>query len=125
MAPGARNPTVVIADDDALIRFVLRAALERSGYSVVDADDGESAVRLCRTAAVDAVILDARMPGLTLPETFTALRSDRGDLPILILSGISDPPDEAREPHTQFLSKPVDSRALIETVARLVGVGTE
>lgn len=124
MVPWVRNPTVVIADDDSLIRFVLRAALERSGFDVIDAEDGQVAARVAASEAVDAVVLDARMPGLTLSETIARLRSDRPHLPVLILSGQVRAPDEADAPHTTFLSKPVDSTTLVETLNRLVGIGS-
>lgn len=121
MAPWARNPKVVIADDDSLIRFVLRAALERSGFEVFDANDGQTAADVATDELVDAAIVDSRMPGLTLRETLAQLRRTRTGLPVLILSGRLDAPAEASSPNTAFLSKPVDSAVLVETLTRLVG----
>jgi response regulator NasT len=65
-APQAPTPpTVVIAEDDALIRLDLREMLEEEGYSVLgEAGDGERAVALAEELRPDLVLLDVRMPVL-------------------------------------------------------------
>jgi CheY-like chemotaxis protein len=77
--PGRRfrqQPSVLVVDDDAAIRAVLRAGLERHGLQVWLAASGEEAIDLYRRhwQAIAVVLLDVRMPGLDGPETFDALR---------------------------------------------------
>ena len=121
MAEWGRNPTVVIADDDALIRAVLRAALSGEGYSVVEIATAHEVAGAVAFGAPDLLILDARMPGATLTDTFAATRACAPDLPILILSGQPDPPPEASGAHCVFLSKPVSLSDLRRAVDDLVG----
>jgi response regulator NasT len=63
--PAAAGPTVVIAEDEALIRLDLREMLEEEGYLVVgEASDGETAVELVERLRPDLAVLDVRMPVL-------------------------------------------------------------
>lgn len=121
MADRGRNPTVVIADDDPLIRAVLRAAMAGAGYVVIEAGDGTAVVEAVSSATPDLVILDARMPGGTLSHTFAETRARVPGVPILILSGQSQPPPEAEEEGCAFLSKPVTLVDLRAAVGSLTG----
>lgn len=113
--------TVLIADDDALVRIVLRAALERWGYRVVTAENGTDALLIAGEQRPDIVILDARMPGPTLEQIMTGLQPTPNEgPPILILSG--QLPLPSGEPRTRVgaLSKPVELDALLAELDRLV-----
>lgn len=76
--PSSSPPTVVIAEDEALIRLDLREMLEEEGYRVVgEAGDGEQAVDLVERLRPDLVLLDVRMPvmdGITAAERIVASR---------------------------------------------------
>jgi two-component system, response regulator PdtaR len=76
--PTAAGPTVVIAEDEALIRLDLREMLEEEGYLVVgEAGDGESAIDLVERLRPDLAILDVRMPvldGISAAERIAAHR---------------------------------------------------
>lgn len=77
-APTTAPPTVVIAEDEALIRLDLREMLQEEGYRVVgEAGDGETAVALAEELRPDLVMLDVRMPvmdGITAAERIVADR---------------------------------------------------
>lgn len=77
-APTTAPPTVVIAEDEALIRLDLREMLQEEGYRVVgEAGDGETAVALAEQLRPDLVMLDVRMPvmdGITAAERIVAAR---------------------------------------------------
>ncbi len=111
---------VIVADDEPLIRLVLRGALERDGYAVIDAENGADGVALARESKPDAAIVDARMPGLSLAETIDGLRAVRDDLPVLVLSGDITVPVEATMPHTSYLPKPADTQMLLSTLHALL-----
>lgn len=59
---GMPSATIMIVDDEAAVRTAIGAVLDLEGYTVVEASDGEEAIRSMRTGAVDAVISDVRMP---------------------------------------------------------------
>ncbi|MGH2686529.1 MAG: ANTAR domain-containing response regulator [Actinomycetota bacterium] len=83
------RPTVLLAEDEALIRLDLKEMLEEEGYEVVgEAGDGESAVRLARERRPDLVILDIKMPGL---DGLTAAQriSEEGLAPVVVLTAFS------------------------------------
>lgn len=77
--------TILIAEDEADIRNILRLYLESENYEVLEAADGESAVAAVRNGSPDLVILDIMMPKL---DGFAVVRAIRqqSDIPVLILS---------------------------------------
>lgn len=79
--------TVLIADDEALVRGVFRRAIEHAGYRVHEAPNGNEAVRLCRTEPIDVVLLDIFMPDKEGFETIRELRETVPDVKIVAVSG--------------------------------------
>lgn len=77
--------TILIAEDEADIRNILRLYLEGEGYQVVEAADGEQALAAARKHSPDLAILDVMMPKLDGLAVTRALRQ-QSDIPILILS---------------------------------------
>ncbi len=105
----------LVADDDDLIRVVMRAALEEHGVTVVEASSGAAAV--AARDSVDFAIIDARMPGMPLEDTIAGLRA-RTPLPLLVMSGVA--PSPGLPPDVSYLAKPLDLRLFLETVDRLI-----
>jgi two-component system, cell cycle response regulator len=66
--------TILVADDSAVIRAVLRQYLETEGYRVVEAVDGHAAVECCRHDPPDTVLLDIEMPGMNGHEVLATSR---------------------------------------------------
>ena len=87
------GPLILIAEDDADIRSLLRLYLEGEGMRVLEAADGNTALELAREHTPDMAILDVMMPGLNGFELTRALRQ-YSDLPILILSAKSQDNDK-------------------------------
>ena len=85
--------TILIAEDDADIRDLLRLYLESEGFSVIEACDGEEAMRKANSAAPDLAILDVMMPRMNGLELTKALRRVSA-IPILILSARSTDNDK-------------------------------
>lgn len=84
---------ILIADDDATGRHVLKAALQKLGYEVEAAADGEEAwAALQRPDAADLAILDWQMPGLTGPEICMKMRGreDKKYVYVILLTGMTD-----------------------------------
>ena len=69
--------TVLVRDDDAGIRAVVAEQLRQHGYTVVEADRGEQAIQLAEALALDAILLDLYMPGVSGWETLNRLKGTR------------------------------------------------
>ncbi|MDE5939596.1 MAG: response regulator transcription factor [Lachnospiraceae bacterium] len=76
---------ILIADDEAEIREILRLYLEKEGYEIVEAADGTEAVRLIREEKIDLALLDIMMPGM---DGYRVLRNIReeNNLPVIMIS---------------------------------------
>lgn len=79
--------TILVIDDDTAVRQTVRAILERAGYLVREADDGEQGMKLYRDARADLVITDLFMPQQDGIETIQQLRAEFPGARILAVSG--------------------------------------
>jgi len=79
--------TILLVDDDEAVRSMLRRALQRRGYDVIEAAEGGAALRALSSATVDLVITDILMPGMEGIETIQALRRTYPNLKIIAMSG--------------------------------------
>ena len=111
-------PLILIAEDDADIRSLLRLYLEGEGFRVAEAADGAAALDLARTEPPDMAILDVMMPGMNGFELTRALRT-YSDVPILILSAKSQDNDKILGLNLgadDYIAKPFNP---VEIVARV------
>ena len=85
MAENSNGKRILVVDDEAKIRSLIRKYAEFEGYEVSEATDGMDAVSLCRTQNFDIIIMDVMMPGL---DGFSACREIRKfkNIPVLMLS---------------------------------------
>jgi CheY-like chemotaxis protein len=118
-------PTVLIVDDDADMRLYLRSCLETLGSRiarVLEAADGLTALRLARSGAVDLVISDVVLPGLSGRTLCEAIRADArlSGIPVLLISGEDD---AARtDAADAFLAKPFNAQQLLAALEGLLPV---
>ena len=106
-----RRHTILVVDDDADARLIMRAALRKAGYDVRLAEGGHDALRQFRSEACDLVMLDVDMPDLNGHEVCAILRAEAGPLlPIVMVTGMDDVSSvETAYQHgaTDFVAKPV------------------
>jgi DNA-binding response OmpR family regulator len=98
-AAGPRErPVILAADDDADILALVAFRLERSGYTVLQARDGEEALSLARSASPDLAVLDVMMPKLDGFELTRRLRADEATsgIPIILLTAKAQDGDVER-----------------------------
>jgi DNA-binding response OmpR family regulator len=83
---------ILVVDDDPANRELLQRRLERQGYQVVVASDGQSALDRLRTDPVDLILLDMLMPGLSGTDVLKRLKEDKAlrNIPVIILSALDD-----------------------------------
>ncbi len=80
------NTIILVADDDASVRWVLVKALEETGHTVVQAESGSEALECLRSKRIDAAFVDLKMPGKTGIEVLTEARAASIDVPIIIVT---------------------------------------
>jgi two-component system response regulator AtoC len=121
---------ILIADDEANLRRVLGAQLQRDGYEVLSAEDGEQALALIKEHHVDVVISDLKMPkidGLTL---LKRLAKEEPGLPVILITahGTVDTAVEALKAGAfDYVTKPFDRaefRAVVDKAARTSELGS-
>jgi DNA-binding response OmpR family regulator len=78
---------ILLVDDEATIRLTLGAMLERAGYGVTVADNGEEAVTLLERQAFDLLLVDMKMPGMDGVQVIAAARARQPDIAIIVLTG--------------------------------------
>lgn len=108
------NRIALVTDDDALIRRVLRVALESDGWTVVEADDAHAERTALDDFAVELCVLDRHLPGPPLAERVDEVRRRRPDAAVLVLSGDPEPSDGT----AVHLTKPIDLATFREGVRR-------
>jgi diguanylate cyclase (GGDEF)-like protein/PAS domain S-box-containing protein len=121
-------PRVLIADDDLAARLLLREALERDGFQVLEAADGAEALDRFVAERPEAVVLDVMMPGT---DGFTACRGiralpDTAAVPVLMLTGLEDLDSIARAYEagaTDFATKPVNWVVLSQRIRYMLRAG--
>jgi two-component system, cell cycle sensor histidine kinase and response regulator CckA len=109
--------TVLLVEDEATVRAVAERALERHGYTVLVAENGEAAIEILeREKRVDLMVSDVVMPTMDGPTTAREARKIQPDLPILFMSGYAE--EQLRQsidlPRVAFLAKPFSVQKLAE-----------
>ncbi|MBS1190322.1 MAG: hybrid sensor histidine kinase/response regulator [Rhodocyclaceae bacterium] len=116
--------TVLVVDDDLRNRFVLGTLLERRGLQVLRAGGGAEALDiLAQGAAVDAVLLDIRMPGMDGYEATRAIRENLGRTALPIIALTADVMTGSREAClaagcSDYLTKPINHAELLACLCR-------
>ncbi len=81
---------ILVADDEKVVRDVMSRFLKLQGFDVCTAQDGREAVDKAVKDNFDLLIMDLRMPGLKATEILEAVKKNKKDMPVLILTGTID-----------------------------------
>ncbi len=116
--------TVLLVEDEPMVRTVAERALTRHGYTVITASSGEEALEIIgRGDEIDLMISDVVMPGMDGPATVAEARKTRPDLKILFMSGYAE--EQLRKSidldNVAFLPKPFSVQELAEAARRTLG----
>jgi FixJ family two-component response regulator len=113
---------VLIIDDDALVRRLFRRILEQMGSRVLEAENGQVGLALCREQRPGVVLLDLRMPEMDGLDVLSTLVAEHPDTPVVVVSGqgtMTDAVEALRRGAWDFVSKPLpDSEMLRQAVRR-------
>jgi CheY-like chemotaxis protein len=118
-------PTILVADDSAFTRLLLRAQLESLGADILEAADGQAAVDLARAAHPRVAVLDVEMPRLNGFEVCSQLKADpaTADIRVVMLSARTE--DDVQgyafaAGADGYLTKPWDTQELPQRIAALL-----
>jgi two-component system chemotaxis response regulator CheY len=125
MGGSATNGRVLVVDDEPDIRKVVRLSLQKAGYEVIEAENGEKAIEAINQGEnrllLDVVICDIRMPKINGVEAIAYFRANYPRVPLIVLTGFPDT-DMAtsllRQGVVDYLVKPVEGEKLREAVGR-------
>lgn len=117
---------MLVVEDEAMVRGMVVRILTRAGYTVLQAGDGEEALRMAASPAgrgVELVVADVVMPHLGGPELVARLRAERPDLAVLFMSGYTERGVDLQDrldARTAFVSKPFTAAELARRVKELL-----
>jgi CheY-like chemotaxis protein len=121
---GGRTPTILVVDDEVLIRMALSDCLQDSGYKVLEAGNADEAVAVLEHGhEIDLVFSDIRMPG-TMDGFGLAkwIRQNRSGLPVMLTSGDSKKSDLAAQlgDEEAFVAKPYDTQMILAKIRQSI-----
>jgi DNA-binding NtrC family response regulator len=121
MSDAGRSDTILVADDDPVIRGNLRVFLQSEGYHVTEAADGLEASRKLDDLSVALALLDLRMPGCTGMEVLREHQDQLEETPVIVitaLGGSRDAIEAMKLGAYDYIAKPFDLDEVLYTVRR-------
>lgn len=123
---GMGEKTILIVDDEQLIRELLKGILAETGARLLEADNGEDALQIYmeRQNDIDLVILDVIMPGIKGDEVLRRIRKARADIKVIISSGFMSEQQRTRLKEYKvdgFLDKPFKDDDALSMIAEVLG----
>lgn len=119
----AERPHIMVVDDDARLRALLKDFLVGEGYRVTAAPSAAAAGQMMQGLSFDALILDVMMPGENGLSFLKRLRESAREVPVLMLSALSGPQDRIAGLSTggdDYLSKPFEPEELLLRLQKLL-----
>lgn len=118
------NGLVLVVDDEPDVRKVARMTLEKAGYDVIEAEDGEKAIQEVQKGEnplmLDVIISDIRMPKINGVEAINYFQQQYPRVPLIVLTGFPDMEMATgflKQGIVDYLVKPVEKEKLIKSVA--------
>jgi DNA-binding response OmpR family regulator len=117
--------TILCIDDDPSLLEVQKALFESKGYRVLIAPNGPSGIMFARKHAIDAIVLDFKMPSMDGNQVAQVLMKEQPTVPVVVWSGCpNDVPESLKWFADALLHKGDGPRALLTVVEKLIGTAT-
>ncbi len=117
------GPQVLVVDDDPSMQRMLRNRLEREGYNVVTASDGDEAIDMIRNEVFNLVITDMKMPKVKGDDLARSITQFNPDIPVIVMTAYADVNDAVRlmqDGVFHYVTKPFDVEDLVGRVKKAV-----
>ena len=123
--PAADRGTVLVVDDEAIVRMLVTETLEELGYTAIEAGDGLQGLRILQSdASIDLLVTDVKLPGMNGRQLAEAARVVRPDLPVLFITGYAQSVGGAQsvnlQPGMDLIGKPFSIDDLAAKIRQLV-----
>ena len=122
------NGRVMVVDDEADVRKVARMCLEKAGYNVVEAEDGEQAIREIKQGdnpvMLDVIVTDINMPKVNGLEAIQFFQQEWPRVPLIVMTGypnLETATELMKRGLVDYLVKPVDKEKLVAAVEKGMG----
>ena len=115
--------TVLVAEDEPMLRLVVRETLRRAGYAVIEAADGTAGLEILQSdEPVDVLLSDVKMPGLNGYQLAEAGMSLRPSMRVMLMTGYADEeiPEIIREASIPIIRKPFNFASLADQVQEVI-----
>ncbi len=123
--PQSGNGRILVVDDEPDVRKVMRMTLQKAGYDVKEAEDGQKAIEVINTGDnrlfLDAIICDIRMPKINGVEAIAYFRKEYPRVPLIVVTGFPDvemATSFLRQGIVDYLVKPVEGEKLKAAVGK-------
>jgi len=111
-------PTILVVDDEEVVRSVVRDMLEPEGYTILDTGDPQQALRIAREQPVHLLLTDVVMPLMKGPELATKLLAVSPSTKVILMSAY--PMSEVAASGRAFINKPFSVQGLIARIRQLL-----
>ena len=116
---------VIVVDDEADVRKVARMSLEKAGYQVIEAEDGEQAIKQIKEGdnplMLDAIVTDINMPKVNGLEAIKFFQKQWPRVPLIVMTGypnLENATELMKHGLVDYLTKPVDREKLVAAVEK-------
>ena len=114
---------ILIVDDDAKTRKLLRAMLQNSGYEIIEAENGEQGIKLAKENIPDLILMDIEMPVMDGMSAFKVIHADEStkNIPVIALTSYAMKGDKEKflaEGFNSYISKPIDVKEFLKIVKK-------
>ena len=114
--------TILVVEDAAVVRSLVRELLQQRGYTVLEAQDAKEALAITerRKTPIDLLLTDLVMPGISGNDLARRIRRGRKNLKVIYMSGYSGESLQAVEKEANFLEKPFKPNVLADFVRKVL-----
>lgn len=126
--PESQGPLVAIIEDEQDLVHILKFSLERAGYAVITADNGETGLELVRQRRPALIVLDIKMPRMNGYQVLAQLNQDAelSSTPVIVITSVTSEENISDEEWARklevarFLTKPFEPEAFVEIVKQVL-----
>jgi len=116
---------ILVVDDESDVARLIERLLQRAGYRVYLAEDGQEAIRRATEVHPDLITMDILMPGMSGFEVIQRLRDSpkTADIPVVVISVVKDEEEAQRLAVADYMDKPIDDEKLLKIVEHVLSRG--